>query len=179
MPSETDTIFFIPKEKLPAGRTVTYGVIVDNIQPQKAETYLTWLIVGGILINFPGDFTTPTADLITAKLIFNSVVSTKIKNACVQTLPTSIWTIPWTDVSIWNYHWTLSQRRSSNNTSSETYHTKVLYIWKFKSLCMDYPKQEKLQMINFSYIYPSLGTIQYPSPQVCDGTKCAPFHFHW
>ena len=33
--------------------------------------------MGGNLINFPGDVTTPTADLITAKLIFNSVLSTK------------------------------------------------------------------------------------------------------
>ena len=33
--------------------------------------------MGGNLIHFPGDVTTPTADLITAKLIFNSVLSTK------------------------------------------------------------------------------------------------------
>ena len=29
------------------------------------------------MINFPGDVTTPTADIIIAKLIFNSVLSTK------------------------------------------------------------------------------------------------------
>ena len=33
--------------------------------------------MGGNLINFPGDATTPTAYLITDKLIFNSVLSTK------------------------------------------------------------------------------------------------------
>ena len=33
--------------------------------------------MGGNLINFPGDVTTPTADLITAKLIFDSVLSTE------------------------------------------------------------------------------------------------------
>ena len=77
IPSETNTIFFIPKDKVPAGIAVTDGRIVDEIRPQKAETHCTRLIVGGDLINFPGDVTTPTADLITAKLIFNIVLSTK------------------------------------------------------------------------------------------------------
>ena len=50
---------------------------MDEIRPQKAETHPTRLTVEGNLINFPGDVTTHTADLITAKLIFNSVFSTK------------------------------------------------------------------------------------------------------
>ena len=77
MPSRENTIFFITKNKLPAGITVTYGIIVARIRPKKAETHLTRLTVGKILINFPGDDTTPIADLITSKLIFNSVLSTK------------------------------------------------------------------------------------------------------
>ena len=48
-----------------------------KIIPQKAETHCTRLTVGGNLINFPGYFTTPTADLTTSELIFNSVLSTK------------------------------------------------------------------------------------------------------
>ena len=39
MPSGTNTIFFITKDKLTAGRTVTYGIIVAEIRPQKAETH--------------------------------------------------------------------------------------------------------------------------------------------
>ena len=77
MPSETSTIFFIPKDKVTSGRTVTYGRIVAEIRPQKAETHRTRLNLGGNLIHFPGDVTTPTANLITAKLILNSVLSTK------------------------------------------------------------------------------------------------------
>ena len=77
MPSGTDTIFFIPKDKVKAGKTVTYGRIVAEIIPQKAETHCTRLTVGGNLINLPGDVTIPTEDLITSKLIFNSVLSTK------------------------------------------------------------------------------------------------------
>ena len=77
MPSGTNTIFFVPKGELPAGRTVTYEIIVAEIKPQKAETHRTRLTVGGNSIHFPGDFTTTTADLITANIIFNSVLSTK------------------------------------------------------------------------------------------------------
>ena len=48
-----------------------------KIRPQKAETHPTRLTVGENIINFPGDVKTPTLDLITANLIFNSVLSTK------------------------------------------------------------------------------------------------------
>ena len=77
MPSGTNSILIIPKEKIMAGRTVTYGIIVAEIQPQKSETHRTRLTMGGNLINFTGDVKTSTEDLITAKLIFNSVLSTK------------------------------------------------------------------------------------------------------
>ena len=77
MPSGKNTIFFISKDKVTAGRTVTYGIIVAGIRPQKAETHRTRLAVGVNLINFPSDVTTPTADLIPSKLIFKSVLSTK------------------------------------------------------------------------------------------------------
>ena len=41
IPSGTNIIFFIPKRKGLAGRTVTYGIIVANIRPQNSETYRT------------------------------------------------------------------------------------------------------------------------------------------
>ena len=56
-----------------------------EIRPQKAETHRTRLTVGGNLIQFLGGVTTPTEDLITAKLIFNSLLSTKnAKFMCVD-----------------------------------------------------------------------------------------------
>ena len=77
MPSGTNTIFFIPKEKVPAGRTVAYGIIVAENTTAKYYTRLTRLTVGRNLINFPGDVTTPPADLTTSKIVFNSVFLTK------------------------------------------------------------------------------------------------------
>ena len=56
-----------------------------KIRPQKVQTHLTRLTMGGNLINFSGDVTTPTAYLIMTKLIFNSVLSTKdVKCMCVE-----------------------------------------------------------------------------------------------
>jgi hypothetical protein len=41
--------------------------------------------MGGNLINYPGDCGTPTADLLTVKLLFNSVISTpQAKFMCID-----------------------------------------------------------------------------------------------
>ena len=48
MPSGTNTIFFFTKDKVSEDKTVTYGIIVAKIRPQKAETHLTRITVGGI-----------------------------------------------------------------------------------------------------------------------------------
>jgi hypothetical protein len=79
----TNTIFFIEKSAVPADRVVTYGRICVNIRPQKDETHRTRLTVGGNLIDYPDNVSTPTADLTTAKLLFNSVVSTRRARFCV------------------------------------------------------------------------------------------------
>jgi len=44
----------------------------------KKDKYRTRITMGGNLINYPGDCGTPTADLLTVKLLLNSVVSTPI-----------------------------------------------------------------------------------------------------
>ena len=74
----TDTIFFQSYAQIPINRRkdVTYGRIVVDSRPQKTKPNRTRLTVGGNLINFPGDVSTPTADLTTAKLFINSTIST-------------------------------------------------------------------------------------------------------
>lgn len=74
----TDTIFFIPYDQIPADRIkdVTYEQIVCNIRPEKDDPYRTRLVAGGNLLNCPFDTGTPTADIITVKLLLNSIVST-------------------------------------------------------------------------------------------------------
>jgi hypothetical protein len=72
----TDTINFIKFADVPKGETVTYGRIVCTYRPQKEEKERTRLTVGGNLIVCLYDVSAPTAALTTAKLLFNSVIST-------------------------------------------------------------------------------------------------------
>ena len=74
----TDTIAFIQRSHVPHDRwtDVTYGRIVANFRPEKEDPYRIRLTVGGNRINYPGDCGTPTADMITVKILLNSVIST-------------------------------------------------------------------------------------------------------
>ena len=47
-----------------------------NYRPEKGDPYRTRLTLGGNLIVYPGDCGTPTVDLLTVKLLLNSVIST-------------------------------------------------------------------------------------------------------
>ena len=75
----TNTIKFIRKEDVPKDRQkdVTYGQFMCTVQPEKAEKNRTRFTVGGDRINYPGKVATPTADMLVAKMLLNSVVSTK------------------------------------------------------------------------------------------------------
>ena len=83
----TNTIFFMKYQNIPADRKkdITYGRIVVDYRPQKTEPHRTRLTVGGNLINYPDNVSTKTAEINTAKLLFNSVISTKnAKFACLD-----------------------------------------------------------------------------------------------
>ena len=92
MPSRnkgTNTIFFIKKNQVPKERTrdVMYGLITTLIRPEKLdEPNRTRLVAGGDCVHFPGNAGTPTVDLLTVKLLLNSVISTK--NARFMTMDT-------------------------------------------------------------------------------------------
>ncbi len=61
---------------MPKGRKVTYLRIVAAYRPEKDNPRRVRWTVGGDRIDYPGDVSTKTADLTTAKILFNSVVST-------------------------------------------------------------------------------------------------------
>jgi hypothetical protein len=75
----TDTIKFIHKHDVPTERfkDVTYGRLVTSFRPEKEDPYRVRLTVGGNRIHFPGDCGTPTVDMLTVKILLNSVISTK------------------------------------------------------------------------------------------------------
>jgi hypothetical protein len=74
----TDALFFIPKSDVPPERLrdITYARICANYRPEKADPNRIRITLGGNLVNYPGDVGTRTADLLTVKLLLNSVIST-------------------------------------------------------------------------------------------------------
>ena len=58
-------------------KDVTYGQFLCYERPEKAEVNRTRFTVGGDRINYPGAVATPTAEMLVAKILFNSVISTK------------------------------------------------------------------------------------------------------
>jgi hypothetical protein len=72
----TNTIRFIRRSKIPKERKLTYGSFVVDIKNHKEEKERTRLTVGGDKIEYPGDKSTRTAGLTTAKILISSVIST-------------------------------------------------------------------------------------------------------
>ena len=71
----TDTIYFILRRDKPKYRREKYVRAVCDIRPQKTETHRTTLNAGGNIIDYPGEFSTPTTDLTTMKIHVNSAIS--------------------------------------------------------------------------------------------------------
>jgi hypothetical protein len=76
MPTGTNTLFFIHKKDIPKHKKPTYVRVVCAYQPEKSNPRRVRWTAGGDHIDYPGDVTTKTADITTAKLLFNSVIST-------------------------------------------------------------------------------------------------------
>jgi hypothetical protein len=72
----THTIRFICRSNIPKGRKATYGSFLVDIKDHKEEKERTRLTVGGDKIEYPGENSTRTAGLTTAKTLINSVIST-------------------------------------------------------------------------------------------------------
>ena len=75
----TNTIKFIRMQDVKKGRMkdVTYGQFLCLVWPEKAEPNRTRFVVGGDRINYPGEVGTSTAEILVAKILYNSVISTK------------------------------------------------------------------------------------------------------
>jgi hypothetical protein len=74
----TKTIACVTKQQIPQSqrKDITCGRIVCAYRSEKKDPYRTRITMGGNLINYPDDCGTPTADLLTVKLMFNSIIST-------------------------------------------------------------------------------------------------------
>eukprot|EP00804_Cyclotella_cryptica_P002412 CCRYP_004109-RA/>CCRYP_004109-RA protein AED:0.25 eAED:0.31 QI:0/0/0/1/0.33/0.25/4/0/631 len=73
----TNTIVFIAHNEIPPQRRRHLRTIAANYRPEKDDPYRIRLTVGGNRITYPGDRSTPTADMLTTKTLLNSAISTK------------------------------------------------------------------------------------------------------
>jgi hypothetical protein len=86
--TRTNSIFVMePRDVLniPKDQPPTYAKVVVAYCPQKEDPYRVRITAGGNLLNYPRELTTCTADMTTAKLHWNSVLSTsKVQYMCLD-----------------------------------------------------------------------------------------------
>jgi hypothetical protein len=76
MPTGTNTLYFISPTELPKDSKPTYIRVVCADRPEKPQTRRVRWTAGGDRVVYHGNTTTKTADITTANLMFNSVIST-------------------------------------------------------------------------------------------------------
>ncbi len=99
----TNTMFFIKKNQVPRDRAkdVTYGLITTLIRPEKIdEPNRTRLVAGGDRVHYPGDAGTPTANLLTVKILSTASSAHQMQNSCPWTSRTFTSTLQWHDTNI-------------------------------------------------------------------------------
>jgi hypothetical protein len=133
---KTNTIRFIRKSDIPPGRKATYGPFVVDIKEHTEERERTRLTVGGDQIEYPGDKSTRTEGLTTAKYLINSVISTKGARFLVVDLKNFYLNTPSEDLNIWSSISPLSLGRLSMNLDYWSWHTTAVYTYKLRNGCM-------------------------------------------
>jgi hypothetical protein len=71
------TCFFLVLTNITKDHKITYGKVVCDYKPNKAETYWVRLTVGGNILDYIGDVATSTADITTFKILIDSNLSTE------------------------------------------------------------------------------------------------------
>lgn len=74
----TKTIKFITPDEMQKGKIATYARICADFRPSKEDPFRVRITVGGDKVQYEGETYTPTADITTAKVLFNSVLSTPL-----------------------------------------------------------------------------------------------------
>jgi hypothetical protein len=72
----TNTCFFVELKTIPKDRKITYGKLVCDHKPNKAEQERVRLTVGGDKLDYSGEVATSTADITTFKILINSTLFT-------------------------------------------------------------------------------------------------------
>ena len=121
-----------------------YEQFVCNRRPEKAETNRTRFTVDGDRINYHSAIATPTEEMLVAKILFNSIISTK--DAKFMTIDISNFYLihHYLVQSLSRSNSATSQKRSSTNTNSGTrsHQTALSTSWT-PTACTDYHKRDE------------------------------------
>ena len=147
----TDTCKFIHKKEIPQGRTATYIRVVVADRPRKVEKCRVRLTVGGDRVDYPGEVSTKTSDLITAKLLFNSVISTpgsKFMSLDIKDfyLNNELPRKEYARIHLSLIPQDIIEQYNLNDSSPQT----DLYISRYPRECTDFPKPAKSPAISSS-----------------------------
>ena len=91
--NETNTMFFITKNEIP------YRRIICDYWEGKAEPNWTRLAIGGDKINYPKYCSMPTEELLTIKLLLNSIIPTPKAKFMTMDIKNSILTLHSSDTN--------------------------------------------------------------------------------
>ena len=80
-------------KNIPSDRVVTHARDVVYFKPQKEDPNLVRITTGGILIAYPDELITRTADLTVSKILWNSVLSTDDARYATRTRHSKF--LPW------------------------------------------------------------------------------------
>ena len=141
----TNKLCVIDKQDIPSIRLwdVTYGRILVSYWPEKKDPNKVRLTVGCDRVNYPDDCSTPTANMLTIKLIFNSVISTPREKIMTIDIKISIAVHRFQDMSTCDSNWKTSRKISLRHTNSKRRSQRMdISMSKFVKECMDYPNQE-------------------------------------
>jgi hypothetical protein len=127
--------------------------------------------MGGDCIDYIWDKSTPTANLTTAKLHFNSTISTPGTSFYGIDLVIFYLTPQWSATNTCAYGWTSSHKKLLTNTISATLLMPTDgYISKFKRTYRVYPRLASLQINSSKNALPSEATFNLSTHLVCGNT---------
>ena len=142
-----NAIFVLDHEQIaniPKKKTVTYARLVVDFRPQKDDPNRVRMTAGGNLIEYAGELTTRTADLSTAKIVWNSVISTPdARFACFDISNMNLYTSsPLTTMNICAARLTCSPNTPSINMNWGGSRREGSCTSRFAVLCTDFLRQE-------------------------------------
>jgi hypothetical protein len=115
-------------------------VVVDH-RPQKADPNRIQITAGGNLINYPGDLTTCTANVTTAKLLWNSVLSMpEAKYMCLDIIFFYL-SAPLDRFKYMRIPYALFPPGLWNSMPYKTRFSMDTYIWRCVGPCGAFPRQ--------------------------------------